>query len=156
VLVSPAFKLCTPGYDILKHVFHMLPMAVTGRLLRLMVGKSNYTIKLINELQARYWTVEYPVEALLNIFELYYFVEYNADLATIECPVFAIASQRDTVVSFAATTAALQKMTGAVTALKDMTHAKGYHAIVGEIFNEEKTDNEAIKEALGFLGAELP
>ena len=59
-------------------------------------------------------------------------------------------------VSFAATTAALQQMTGAVTALKDMTHAKGYHAIVGEIFNEEKTDNEAIKEALGFLGAELP
>merc|ERR1712205_198973 len=98
VFVSPAFALTIPGYHIMKHVFHALPSPLAYSLLWGLAGKRMYSIKVANAEQPKYWTVTYPISALLAIFELYHLVEYRVDYKAIDTPVLAFASKRDTVV----------------------------------------------------------
>jgi len=152
VLISPAFAVKQPAYDIMKHVFHNLPRAFSYSLLRTLLGKPNYSLTIINPLQPKYWTTTYPIKGLLAIFELYFMLEYAIDYEAIVAPVFVLASSRDTVVSFKHTEKAVAKMTRSkATEIKDMAHAKGYHTIVGDIFNEAATNEEALEAVHEFL-----
>lgn len=149
VIVSPAFDIVFPKWNIFKHIFHVLPRFATW-MLGLLKGDKNHRTIVQNELHAKYWTTTYPYTSVAAIFELYYQVEYSLDYRSIDTPIMVMASRIDPVVCFATTMKRLAKVINAKTQVKDMTHAKGNHVVIGDIFNEKSTNDEALSAALQF------
>ena len=151
VLVSPAYGLAAKPYPVMKHVFHNLPKWLAVPLLTKIVGSERH-LDGLNDDHRLYWTLRYPSRCLLEIFELYYQVEYNIDYAEIEAPVLAFASTNDDVVSFDACGQALAKMTSSqCTRRIDWSRSKARHTIISRIFNDPETDTAAVEMAVGFL-----
>ena len=94
VLLSPNFGLKDRSSELLTWPFGLL-------IARVVIG-SHRAWTPVNELQARYWTTRYPIEALGEMMQLVERVR-QADFGKIELPVLMIYSERDQVVDTAAT-----------------------------------------------------
>lgn len=153
VMVAPAYGVQIPCWKILKHVLHALPTCGVAWLVKMIRGGKHYQMQIKYEAQRKYWTHQYPFKCVAVAMEFFYEIEYNVNYNNITTPVLVLASRKDTIVSFAATKERLTKMVNAKTQIKDMTHANGQHVIVGNIFNSEATDADALAATLQFCRA---
>ena len=106
VLVSPAFALAAPIYPAFRALKAAadaaLPAALARALMTLVIHATLGTVKAApgrSELHRRYWTLNYPTAAILNLVAV---IEAAAasDLAAIRCPVLVIGSHGDRAISW--------------------------------------------------------
>lgn len=143
VLMSPNFGPRTKGAGIA-----LLPGG--GRLIRLLAGpRREWTPS--NELHARYWTYEYPVEAVVPMMESVRLAR-RVPLAEVEKPVMVIYSPEDTVVDPSRIERAVECARGADIEVWPITEtdSETKHVLAGEILAPRSTERVA-ERVIAFL-----
>ncbi len=143
VLLAPNFGVADPRAFLLR-----LPGA--RRWLRWVVGAER-VIEAQHDAHARYWSLRYPVAAMVPMMHLVTAV-WRAPLERIEAPVLAMFSEEDKVVDARRTRALLARMNRAEVTIETLPPLGdgSDHVVVGDAFAPQNTP-AAVERCLAFL-----
>ena len=147
-----SYVMISPNFAPLDRSAEFLTFPGGPQLARIVVG-SHYRWQARNELQAKFWTTDYPMASVVEMMRLVQFTRAQLPM-TLEQRVLTIMSPADTVVSPQETKAALQKITAPGKELIEFVASvdEGQHVLAGDILSPES--NAAIaSHIINFLSA---
>jgi pimeloyl-ACP methyl ester carboxylesterase len=135
VLLSPAFAIGRLGpvvYHTLKWLVILLPWSGRRLLLAALGGGRVYRQQRIKpEIQQACWTLDYPIEAIAHLVEIYVTLERGVDARSLTVPTLAFANPKDSTADFAATQRRISQMPHGV--LDVITDSEMTHNLAGPL-----------------------